>query len=209
MYKRRTLQARCSIRTLRLLAALLLLASPLLAQVDEAKIAIDRGEYVRAVNLLSPALAGNPSADVYLYLGISYRHMREWDSAENVFNEGARRFRNDPRCYNELASMYLNNNESDRAREALHDALSMDHDNVQAADLLATSEMSEGNVRTALRYWNRLGRPIVDDIEHNSELTIHQWTFRKALAFHPEGVLRYQDWRTTQLRLLETGLYSS
>jgi len=105
--------------------------------------------------------------------------------------------------------MYLKNNESDRAREALRDALSVDHDNVQAADLLATIEMSEGNVQRALRYWNRLDRPIVDDIEHNSQLSIRQWTFREALAFHPEGVLRYQDWRTTQFRLLETGLYSN
>src|SRR5262245_6088346 len=96
------------------------------AQVDEAKAAIDRGEYVRAVNLLSTELAGNPSADVYLYLGIAYRHMREWDRAANVFKEGARRFGQDPRFFNELADLYLTNNDGDSAKATLLEALSLD-----------------------------------------------------------------------------------
>ena len=41
------------------------------AQVDEARDAIDKGEYVRAVNILSEALASSPTADTYLNLGIA------------------------------------------------------------------------------------------------------------------------------------------
>ena len=36
------------------------------AQIDEARQAIERGENVRAVNILSEALAGRPTADTYL-----------------------------------------------------------------------------------------------------------------------------------------------
>ena len=46
-------------------------------QVDEARQAIEREEYVRAVNILSAELADRPTADAYLYLGIAYRHMKE------------------------------------------------------------------------------------------------------------------------------------
>ena len=189
--------------------ALLLIAAPLSAQIEDAKAAIDRGEYVRAVNLLSGALSANPTADVYLYLGIAYSHMREWDRAESLFKEGAKRFKDDPRFYNELADLYLTNNEPDRSKEALEDVLDVDATNVRAADLLATIEMSQGDVKAALHHWNKIGRPIVDDIQHNSHLTFGHWTIKQALALHPESVLRYEQWRTTELRLLETGLFTS
>src|SRR5262245_16708288 len=51
---------------------MLLFTGMSLAQVDEAREAIDRGEYVRAVNILSETLANRPDADAYLYLGIAY-----------------------------------------------------------------------------------------------------------------------------------------
>src|SRR5262245_47535507 len=86
---------------LQLCLFLLLLLCPhgVFAQVEEAKTAIEKKEYVRAVNILSAELAQNPSADTYLYLGIAYTRMREWEKAENVFKEGAKRFPTDLRFY--------------------------------------------------------------------------------------------------------------
>src|SRR5262249_27635015 len=73
----------CLLRSVLVLLAFFFMLHTAFAQVDEAKAAIDRGEYVRAVNLLSAAIAEQPSADAYLYLGIAYSHQREWDRAEN------------------------------------------------------------------------------------------------------------------------------
>src|SRR2546423_1175334 len=64
-------------------------------QVDEAKQAIDRGEYVRAVNLLSDALASRPTAETYLDLGTAYARMREYPKAEDILHEGNKRFPQD------------------------------------------------------------------------------------------------------------------
>lgn len=186
------------------LLILLFSASIALAQIDDARQAIDRGEYVRAVNILSASLADRPTADTYLYLGVAYHHMKEFQKAEDVLHEGADRYPQDARFHNELAAVALSNNDVDQAKSALHHALAVDPSNSEASDLLATIDMSEGEVQSALRSWNKSGRPIVDDILHNYYLNFGSWVVREAVAFHPAGVLRYDQWKTTELRLLET-----
>src|SRR5262245_29310119 len=80
------------------------------AQTDalsDAKAAMANGEYARAANLLSTVVRTQPSADAYVYLGISYAHTREWMRAEEILKEGASRYPQDPRFHNELAGVYL------------------------------------------------------------------------------------------------------
>ena len=102
------------------LGLLLLLAAPVaFAQVDEAKQAIDRGEYVRAVNILSALLEDRPTADTYLYLGIAYVHMKEYQKAEDVLNEGSRRYPQDARFHNELANSFFEDNDADTAKSGV------------------------------------------------------------------------------------------
>src|SRR5439155_7583136 len=88
-------------------------------------------------------------------------------------------------------------------------ALLMDPHNSAASDLLATIDMSEGEVQSALRAWNKSGRPIVDDILHNYYLTFGSWVVRDAVAFHPAGILHYDEWKTTESRLFETGNFAN
>ena len=123
------------------------------AQVDEAKQAIDRGEYVRAVDILSTALGDRPTADTYLYLGIAYRHMKEYKKAEDIFKEGSQRYSDDARFHNELANLFIENNDIEAAKSELRLTLAADPTNAFASDQLATIDMSEGEVQSALRTW--------------------------------------------------------
>src|SRR3970282_1381161 len=153
-----------------LMTAILLFSLPAWSQNDaigEARAAMTRGEYARAAHLLSAAIAENPSADAYVYLGISYAHTREWVQAEETLKEGASRYPEDPRFHNELAGVYLAANDLDRARQSLKQALTVDPANKYAGDLLATVDMSMGNVEGALEAWNRDGRPVIGDVLHN------------------------------------------
>src|SRR5438552_13709396 len=101
------------------LAVFLVITPFALAQVDEAKQAIEQGEYVRAVNILSAALGDRPSPDAYLNLGIAYRHMKEYQRAEDVFHEGSKRYSDDARFHNELANLYIENNDIEAAKTEL------------------------------------------------------------------------------------------
>src|SRR2546427_2137091 len=186
------------------LLAVLITAQILFAQVDEARDAIDKGEYPRAVDILSEAVRTSPTAETYLYLGIAYDHMKEFQKSEDSLKEGARRYPQDSRLHNQLADLYLEYNDREAAKSELERSLVVDPNNNYASDLLATINMSEGEVQAALRSWNRSGRPVINDILHNYYLTFSSWVVRDAVAFHPAGVLSYSEWKTTESRLLET-----
>jgi len=188
---------------------LLIAANFSFAQIDEARAAIERGEFVRAVNILSAVLAERPVADAYLYLGIAYRSMKEYPKAEDILREGVERYSDDARFHYELANLFLEQNDIEAARSELERALALDPNNPTASDLLATIDMSEGDVQSALRWWNKSGRPIVDDILHNYYLNFGSWVVREAVAFHPTGVLHYDEWKTTESRLFETGIFAN
>src|SRR5690242_7266115 len=96
------------------------------AQLDEARQAIELGENVRAVNILSAELADRPTADAYLLLGNAYVNMKEFQKAEDILKEGTDRFSNDPRFFNALGDLYLTNNDVDAAKSALRQALRVD-----------------------------------------------------------------------------------
>jgi hypothetical protein len=177
--------------------------------VTAARAAISAGEYPRAINLLTNAIAQQPSADGYLYLGIAYGHTRERKRAEDTLKEGSGKFPQDPRFHNELAGVYLAANDLDTARRSLRDALAVDPDNKYATDLLATVDMSMGNVRAALALWNKDGRPVVGDILHNAHFEFENWTVERAVAFRKGNTLTWSQWRTTEARLWESQLYSN
>jgi len=178
-------------------------------QVEEARQAIERGEYVRAVNILSATLADRPTPETYLYLGSAYRHMKEYQKAEDILNEGSKRYPNDPSFQNELANLFLENNDIQAAKSALRRALDVDPNDNTASDQLATIDMSEGDTQAALRAWNKSGRPYINDILHNYYLTFGSWVVRRALAFRPAGTLRYSEWKTTESRLFETDNFAN
>jgi tetratricopeptide (TPR) repeat protein len=188
---------------------ILVAITPCFAQLEEARQAVERGENVRAVNILSAELADRPTADAYLLLGTAYSNMKEFEKAEDVLKEGSERFSNDPRLFNALGDLFVTNKDIEAAKSALRQALRVDSTNSYASDLLGTIDMSEGEVQSALRSWNKSGRPIIDDILHNYYLTFGSWVVRKAVAFHPAGVLRYSQWKTTEARLLETDNFAN
>ena len=194
------------------LVALLSFAGIAAAQTDpvaEARGAIAAGDYARAASLLSATIGRQPSADAYMYLGIALAHTREWKRAEDTFLEGAGRYPQDPRFHNELAGVYIQANDLERARESLNRALAIDPQNKYALDLRATIDMTTGDVRAALDGWNEDGHPIVGDILHNSHVEFENWVVGKALAFKTDDVLKYSQWRTTESRLRGTEIFAT
>src|SRR6478735_8495271 len=196
-------------KAISLVFTLLFVTVLVFGQVDEARQAIDRGEYVRAVTLLSGALGDQATADTYLYLGIAYRHMKEYKKAEDTFREGLTHFPTDARFHTELANSFLENNDIDLAISELKEVLVLDPTNNYASDQLATIDMSRGEIQEALRTWNKSGRPFINDILHNYYLNFGSWVVRHGVTFHLSSTLRYSQWKTTEARLFQTDNFAN
>ena len=177
--------------------------------MDDAREAIRNGNYEHAISLLTATLEREPSADAFLYLGIAYAHSKNHERAEATLQEGGAKYPEDPRFHNELAGLYLSQNEVEKARMSLNDALRIGPDNVYAIDLLANIELALRNERAALQTWSRKGGPMISRIMNDGRfLEDSHWTIRRAVAFETDKTLRYRQWRTTERRLLEFGLYN-
>ena len=174
-----------------------------------ARQAMDRGDSVQAISILNTAIADHPTPEIYLTLGSIYRRTRDFQKAEDTLAEAMVRYPNDPRIPFELANVYLAAGDADSAREQLHRALQIDPKNADAADLLAAIELSEGEVQTALHYWNATGFPIVNNVLHNTNVGFGHWTVREANAFKIGELMTYGQWRTTQRRLYNTQVFSN
>src|ERR1700756_3942916 len=111
------------------LLAVLFTAQVLSAQVDEARDAIEKGQYTRAVNILSDVIATAPVPDAWLYLSSAYDHMKEFQKAEDALREGSRRYPQDFRFHNQLADLYLEYNDRDAAKSELQRSLVADPNN--------------------------------------------------------------------------------
>lgn len=184
-------------------------ATPAFGQVEEGRAAIERGEFIRAVEILSASLAANPTSDTYLYLAVAHGNMRDYDRAQALLQEALGRYPQDVRFHNELAGVYLAKRDVGMAKSALLKSLAVDPDNAYASDLLANIDMSEGKVQSALKSWNKTGRPFIEDILHNYYPDFTNPVVREATAFHTASVLRYEEWKTTEARLLEAESFSN
>ncbi len=189
--------------------ALLLLAHPSSAQVGEARQAMAEGDSLRAVEILTTALEDAPTPDVYLYLGLAHANLEQYDQALEVFSEASRRYPDDPRFHSETAGVHLANRDVALAREALTRALALAPDDDYASDLLASINLSEGDVEEALDTWNQAGRPRIDEVFQNFSPGFLNWVVPRSLSFAEGDVLDYDRWRTTQERLYATKLFSN
>ena len=196
--------------SLLLIVSVLALAPPTgLAQVGEGRQAMAEGDHLQAVELLTGALEANPTPETYVYLGLAHSNLKQYDRALELFAEASRRYPTDPRFLNETAGVHLANRDVDLAREALAEALRLAPRDQYAADLLASLNLSEGDVRGALDLWNEVGQPEIDEIFQNFSPSFLNWEVPIALKFGSGDILGFDEWKTTEARLLKSRLFSN
>ena len=180
-----------------------------MAQVGEGRQAMADGDHLRAVEILTGALEANPTPDTYLYLGLAHANLKQYDRALELFAEASRRYPDDPRFLNETAGVHLASSDIDLARNVLREALRIAPNDDYAADLLASLDLSEGEVEDALDLWNEVGRPEIDEIFQNFSPGFANWEVSRALTFGSGDILGYDEWKTTEARLFGSKLFSN
>jgi predicted double-glycine peptidase len=107
-----------------------------------------------------------------------------------------------------LATKAFRDENLTEAREHLTAALHVNPSDNYANDFLATVYFLQDNTEAALKYWNRAGKPAVENISIDPPLRTNPLLVERTFAFSRGSVLTLTDFEKTQARLGALGIFS-
>jgi hypothetical protein len=113
--------------------------------------------------------SGATDADALLKRAISLAASGHLDEAEHLLQEGRSSFARDARFPVELAGVALRKKQLGRAKAYLRQGLRLDPSDAYANQFLGSLYLLDGNVHAALKYWNRVRLPVLNDIAFSPE----------------------------------------
>jgi len=108
---------------------------------------------------------------------------------------------NDKRFPIELAGIGLKAGNYREARHFIHRALQIDPDDIYANNFNATVYLLQNNTEAALKYWNRIGRPHIENVQTDPAVPIDPVLWDRSFAFSPASTLTLEEFRNTKARL--------
>lgn len=153
-----------------------------------------------------PVAPGQP-AEIDYYRGMALARLERWDEARQAFLEGQRKSPRDKRFPLELAGIAFKRGHFFGAKRYLRQALRLDPNDTYANNFLATMYMLEDNLDAALKYWNRIDKPRIENIRMEPQPRVDPILLDRAFAFSSADLLRLPDWLTTQVRLDRLGIF--
>jgi hypothetical protein len=145
--------------------------------------------------------------DVDFDYGMALAHLRRWADARAELIEGRRACPRDPRFAIELAGIEFGQKNYSGAAAWLRRGLKRDPGDTYALNFAGTDEYLMGNLPAALRYWNRVGKPLIAELHVDPQLHVHRLLLERAITFAPTQVLRESEFETTQARIVGLGIF--
>jgi tetratricopeptide (TPR) repeat protein len=107
-----------------------------------------------------------------------------------------------------LASKAFREENLSEAQEHLTAALRVNPSDAYLNDFLGTVYFLQNNTEAALKYWNRAGKPAIDNIRIDPPLRTDPVLLDRAFAFSRGSTLRLSDFEETQARLTALRVFS-
>jgi tetratricopeptide (TPR) repeat protein len=160
--------------------------------------------------LAAVAVAQTPSAaDDALQRGLAFARDHNFDQARQVFLNAQHNFSADARFPVELAGLAFQQKRNAEAIHYLHRALKLDPNDEYANNFLASLYLLEGNLDAALKYWNRIAKPQINQIYFEPEPKNSLVLLDRALTISPRSQLPLHDLKTSEARLESFEILSS
>jgi len=141
------------------------------------------------------------SADLNYCYGIALARLERWDEARRAFQNGLSQQPNDKRFSLELAGVCFKQKNYAEAADYLRRALRLDPADAYANDFLASAYFLQGNLGAALKYWNRVSKPEIEEVRLDPRPKVSPALLDRAFAFAPASVLRLSELQTTEARV--------
>ncbi|HEY1807766.1 MAG TPA: hypothetical protein VGG42_04340, partial [Acidobacteriaceae bacterium] len=120
---------------------------------------------------------------------------------------GARQCPDDKRFPTELAGVAFEQKRHAAAAHWLRRAHHLDPTDSYVNNFLGTVDFLSGNLDAALGAWNRLHKPIINDLDLDPHLRVQHLLLERAFAFSPHAVLEEPQFATTAVRLEGLGIF--
>jgi len=150
-----------------------------------------------------------PGAELEYYDGIALAQLGRFDEASESLLAGRRLLPTDKRFPIELAGVAFKQKHYSDAAAWLRRGLRLDPSDGYANDFLATVYFLEGNLEAALKYWNRVGKPQLENVQSDPLLRIRPALLDRAFAFSPGSELQLSDLSTSEVRVQGLEVFSS
>jgi hypothetical protein len=148
-----------------------------------------------------------PDAELLYYYGGSLARLGRWDEARRNLLAGHRLAPHDERFPVELAGVAFKQKRYGEASHWLRRGLRINPAEPYANDFLGTVYFLQGNLEAALKYWNRIGKPQIEEVRPEHPLEIRPALLDHALAFSPASPLLLPDLLTSHARLEGLGVF--
>jgi hypothetical protein len=145
--------------------------------------------------------AKNPSADFDFYYGSAFAQLGRWPEAQQAFVAGAKLQPRDKRFPLELAGVSFKQKHYRQAARYLRKGLRLDPRDAYGNDFLGTVYFLQGNTEAALKYWNRVDKPQIAEVQAEPNPRVNSALLDRALAFSPSATLQLPDLQTSDVRI--------
>lgn len=151
------------------------------------------------------------SAEQEYEYGVALARLKRWNEARSALLSGSRLAPGDKRFPIELAGVAFSLKRNRQAAGYLRRALRLDPEDDYANDFLATICFLQGNLESAVKYWNRLStpKPEIAELRDDPPLRIRPALLDHAFAYAPASILRLPQLRATRARLQNLQVYSN
>jgi tetratricopeptide (TPR) repeat protein len=148
------------------------------------------------------------NADVAYYYGIALAQLDRLRDARRALLSGHRLQPNDKRFLIELGGVAFKQKHYAEAARWLRRALKIDPHDSYTNGFLATVYFVQDNLEAALKYWNRIEKPQIEDVSTPAELKIRPALLDRAFLFSPASRLRLHDLVASEKRVAGLGVFS-
>lgn len=147
------------------------------------------------------------SAESAYERGIALAHLERWGEARTSFLAGGRLAPRDKRFPLELAGVAFKQKKPSQSIVYLHQALRLDPGDAYTHEFLATIYYLRGNTEAAVKYWNRVHKPMLVAVRTDPETRVRPALLDHAFAFAPASVLNLDELYASAARVQSLGIF--
>ncbi|HEX6732142.1 MAG TPA: tetratricopeptide repeat protein [Pyrinomonadaceae bacterium] len=149
------------------------------------------------------------TADLNYYYALALTHLGRLNDAERTLKQGLRQQPGDKRYPLELAGVYFKQKKYAEAAKYLRRTLRLDPADSYANDFLASVYFLLGNLDAAVKYWNFVSKPLIEEVQLEPQPRVDPVLLDHAFAFAPGTVLRPSELHTSEARLMGLNIFAS